>query len=667
MAKPMPARSSILLLAAYLGSAPFQVWAEPVCSVSCDPLAPSRCAGTGACLCAISPKWATAVPVVWELLEPGVEGIPFADLEAAVNAASDAWSNASCSRLRLAYGGPFSASPAYTALSPTDQNNRIVWISSGWAWGSATPAVTHAAFDPLTNLISDVDIELNAQDFAWSLDDAPGALDIQSVLLHELGHLWGAVDSSDIDSAMSRAYLAGPRRALSADDQAQLCCLYPAEVSGAQGEPCETSDQCQEEMVCAQPEGSAKSVCAAPCTPGMDECPAGLWCAPAYSVEDDAACFPSTSLPPDLCGFCDSGAQCSTGQCIVSPLSYGFCSSTCLTSPQCGTGLVCASLQSGSTACVPSSPTGVCPAPQCDLDRPCPDGYHCEAKGMCRGGGPDESCRLQKYFSCDSSGDAGYRCIDEGTEMRCRKYCTDQTECAEGLTCLPLSGTPLKVCAVAVTPDAGTQGAMIGSCEACGAGACEEGYDCFSTPTSVASTCHKDCSSDSDCPQESSCAWISSGTGDRWCACPKEIAGRGESCSNGRPCDQRDVCVLSPEAVCRKRCAQPADCPGEECVPLTGGDRACLPRESMDAGEPHDSGYPIEMRDGGLRPDVGSSELDSGTGLAPSDSGASASAPAGACGCGPSGRSSGPVLFVLAAAALLNRRIAAFREEGSRT
>ncbi|MFN7133259.1 MAG: matrixin family metalloprotease, partial [Myxococcales bacterium] len=585
------------------------------CAASCTTTSASRCAGTQACICSTSPRWQTSAPVRWGLFHhaSGIDGVPFTRLESEVRGAFNAWDNQTCSKLAFSYQGTFTTARPADAINPNDRLNRLAWISSNWAFGPGTLGVTHAVWTTGSNYLSDADIEFNDDNKVWSDTGAGASIDVFSIALHEAGHFWGATHTPHTGSVMYYAYPGGQKRTPSADDVAQLCCLYPTNTAaGAQGDFCQSTSGCQSGLVCARPASGGDLICTRACNPVSPSCPAGYTsCESAVSSPSGTtnACFVAPTAPSDLCAFCDKGSECSSGLCLGTP-PYAFCSSSCTSDRQCGIGYRCATLSSGSQACVPlnTDSTGgrVCPTPQCTSQKPCKALYHCEPNGMCKGGRLDESCALQN--DCDTP--TAHACITTDREdYICRKYCSTRADCASDHDCYALSGSSRGVCLPAPSgADAGTPGdagtVTVGPCASCTSGSqCPAGYDCVTTSTGA--RCHKRCTANPDCSSESVCGYTGSST--NWCVCPNELAARDQPCGQavGKFCGQLDLCVSgvgSSDPRCRQRCTANSQCASNNCVSVAGGGAVCGPPVAApDAGVAPDAG----TRDAGLLADAG--------------------------------------------------------------
>ncbi len=112
-----------------------------------------------------------------------------------------------------------------------DGNNDIAWMklrdanTLGVTWSGTSTDEADVAFN--TN-------------FTWSNDDPASAIDIETVALHELGHVAGIGHSDVIGSIMEPVY-AGIRRTLTADDIAALQAWYGS-TGGATATPEPTPD-----------------------------------------------------------------------------------------------------------------------------------------------------------------------------------------------------------------------------------------------------------------------------------------------------------------------------------------------------------------------------------------------------------------------------------------
>lgn len=194
-------------------------------------------------------------------------------------------------------------------------------------------------------------------------------------------------------------------------------------------QPCESSDDCQEEGALCIQLNEAERVCARACESGAD-CPRSFECA-AVSQEADA----SRQCIPEL----DQEAQRSCVDVAPEPEPEPECASD----EDCGEALTC---QGG--LCVAEE---LAPAPACALNEDCQEGQVC-IDGVCADTEP-------LPLSCENSGDCpeGLACMTgtcvevecfasadclEGevcVNAQCEVSCTNNGDCDEGTTCNSLN------------------------------------------------------------------------------------------------------------------------------------------------------------------------------------------------------------------------------------
>jgi hypothetical protein len=139
---------------------------------------------------------------------------------ALTNTHSD-WSSVSGSTYRISFGGTTSRCPSLVRECPGaqrfDGNNDVGWSRLS----GSTLGVTWYGTS-----IDEADMALNTR-YTWSTTCAnvPGAFDLESVYLHENGHVAGLDHSSDPNAVMYAFYQTA-RCQLSPDDQAGIAALY---------------------------------------------------------------------------------------------------------------------------------------------------------------------------------------------------------------------------------------------------------------------------------------------------------------------------------------------------------------------------------------------------------------------------------------------------------
>jgi len=274
-------------------------------------------------------------------------GLQRIDVEAALRACADRWSAVACSALDISYSGATSVPPA-----AGDGQAAIVWLREGWsvmgfaADAAATTDVLYQRDADGAWRIVDADMYLNDVDFSWSTAGAgDGSRDVQAVTTHELGHVAGllhpcerggadgappcSADLAFADTTMYPDYLGVSQRALSTDDEAGTCFLYPSGGCAVTG--------CPSGMDCTA-DGCVPGCMGVMC--GPDE-----WCGPTgcarrvcSTTRCDPGCTTGTCGPPRLVGDpCEASGQCSTGHCS----DLGWCAFRCTQDAGCPAGFTC--------------------------------------------------------------------------------------------------------------------------------------------------------------------------------------------------------------------------------------------------------------------------------------------------------------------------------------
>lgn len=114
--------------------------------------------------------------------------------------------------------------------NPSEEGQNLIGVAPTWRHPDEALSLTTVTFDSTSGRILDADIELNGT-AQWSFSDtvAPGTSDLESVLVHEVGHMLGIAHSDDATAVMTRDFTApvSERRTLAADDQAAVCAIYP--------------------------------------------------------------------------------------------------------------------------------------------------------------------------------------------------------------------------------------------------------------------------------------------------------------------------------------------------------------------------------------------------------------------------------------------------------
>ena len=178
-------------------------------------------------------------PVPYFVSERNTANVPAADLRDAVARAAATWSAAESAQVRFAFQGLTTALPEVidgrTTIGFLDRPDLEQVLGA-----------TSFMIDTTTGAIVEADVFLNSR-FIWSVSPAgvPGRVDLESIVLHELGHLLGlshsAVGETERTSSGNRRVVASgavmfpiamssgtiAERVLHPDDIAGISDLYP--------------------------------------------------------------------------------------------------------------------------------------------------------------------------------------------------------------------------------------------------------------------------------------------------------------------------------------------------------------------------------------------------------------------------------------------------------
>jgi hypothetical protein len=148
-------------------------------------------------------------------------GSPTSGAESALRATHNPWSSVSGSTYRIGFGAVVTRCPSLVKECPGAQRNDGL-NDVGWArLSNGTLGVTWS-----TSGRPEADMAINTR-YAWSTGCTaqPGAFDLQSVYLHENGHVAGLGHSTDLSAVMYPSYQTA-RCALAADDRNGIAALY---------------------------------------------------------------------------------------------------------------------------------------------------------------------------------------------------------------------------------------------------------------------------------------------------------------------------------------------------------------------------------------------------------------------------------------------------------
>ncbi|MBI4816821.1 MAG: matrixin family metalloprotease [Deltaproteobacteria bacterium] len=262
---------------------------------------------------------AASAPIVWESnVEVTIHSAGLAEITdesdvVAVRSALEAWSAPACTSFRFLDGG----TDASASRSNDDGVNRVVFVESDWP-GAANGATATTLRRRSGGRWVEADVLINGQDFTWSTNGDVHARDLQSIVVHELGHVLGLQHSADPESTMYFGSTNGITyaRTLDEDDVAGVCFLYPAGPRA-----CDSDADCPL-LDGFYGGGDERARCeAGSCVSGAAEsgreCLGDEHCASGSCARDPAG--PPASDPgwcSEACGAtCASGDLCREGQC----------------------------------------------------------------------------------------------------------------------------------------------------------------------------------------------------------------------------------------------------------------------------------------------------------------------------------------------------------------
>ena len=555
-------------------------------AVACCVLWPAACFAFGVSLA----KGATGAVVRWKTpamtfwLHPACSAdLPVPVCLDEVRKSFTTWSNFACTSATFQELG-LSDSLKLTPLGyNTDGKNQVAWVeSSAWDMGKYVLGVTSPVFYEDGTII-EADIAMNGYLQTWSTSGKVNSTDVRNVVVHEIGHYFGAqhtLGGYDPDNPPTMAPTADPTmksQTPEADDVAGLCFLYPKTpnvcqtnkdcplivADGAQGEyyagqlacqagkcggfdpnvpkgtgklgaTCATTLDCIDALFCQQMQ-SGKGVCAQTCKPNTGgACPSGFACV-AYSGDPaNGVCLAGDAPGTKSEGAaCNSGKECASGLCLIDDAG-AVCRTQCTASKPCAAGKVCAP--------IPGVSYGAC------IEAKKPAGGACSSAGQC-------ASSLCAAGSCAAP-------------------CAGIADCPAGQGCQAQPGGA----GACVPLGSKGEGAVCGGSLECKSGLCADLGKGF--------VCGKLCSATLACYADQQCAPLTGGGG--VCVATPKKAADGAACQNSSDCVS-NLCVgVGSTALCTAACAPSKPCAsGYDCVPLQGGGGACLKAATKKpAGQP---------------------------------------------------------------------------------
>jgi len=392
---------------------------------------------------------------------PAAAGLSQEVVGAAARAALNAWGSAG-SRLKF----------QLLEISSFRELNDLHSVLPIFVTRKDDPLYRYAGFDPwkysiavpryAAGVLKTCDIVLNAADFLWSTlppsEEVPNELrpmDLQSVLIHDIGHCLGLENRTYWNETGSVMYAwlgkGEWRRQLDILDRTALQSLYPLRGAGAR---CDTAEDCASGMLCivqaVHKPGVMRGYCAPSCPLGVGAlCPMPMQCKEFGTSPGQGRCL-LPNLPDTPVGEACPSPSCSTlsnARCLTNTqLNWtwpgGYCSQECNTQ-ECPEGSICAAI-SGDNTCLKSCAV---------RGNDCRTGYVCypnisEDEGVCLAQCVRGGCAAG-YVCREWDG----RCMpQQNTSARIGDVCLEDEDCSTGQKCWQLPSLSKKLCTARCRP-----------------------------------------------------------------------------------------------------------------------------------------------------------------------------------------------------------------------
>lgn len=171
--------------------------------------------------------------VGFSLHERGSNNVDRGEIERTFDAALRAWSVASCAGevASFAYGRREDVACEVGHDRKGPNANVVIFRDNGWPYQGVqnTLGYTTVTFESATGRILGADIEINSGQNILTTGEKGVKYDLESILVHELGHALGLSHSNDPEATMRASYAEGSTdmRSLSPDDLEAVCAVYP--------------------------------------------------------------------------------------------------------------------------------------------------------------------------------------------------------------------------------------------------------------------------------------------------------------------------------------------------------------------------------------------------------------------------------------------------------
>lgn len=193
--------------------------------VICEPPSPADCG---------LPLYWPRECVGYSMQKDGTSELSFEDASWAVAVGFEAWLQPFCNGEPPGIGLIRMQDVACDQVEYNDTAgnvNVVVFRDEAWTHPESPDkiAITQVTFNPDTGELYNVDIEVNSNQYPFTVTETTEHYDLVSIMTHEAGHFFGMGHSPESDATMFENYDPGSTEmsTLTADDQRGMCALYP--------------------------------------------------------------------------------------------------------------------------------------------------------------------------------------------------------------------------------------------------------------------------------------------------------------------------------------------------------------------------------------------------------------------------------------------------------